>query len=752
MVMSKQAKQLYEFGPFSIDSAERVLLKEGRMVPLTPKAFDLLIALVENSGHLMEKDELMQRLWPDTFVEEANLSNNISLLRKALGDDASGHHYIETVPKRGYRFVARVREFQEESSDLIVEQHTRARFVVEEESDCEAQGALSNEGDAARAAEPSKATSPRLTGSRTRRRAATWLIGVLIAIAAGVLLYKLPAATNPPAPAAKHFQDVKLAKLTGTGKVTNAVVSPDGKYVAYAMNEPDGQSLWLRQVSTSSNIRIIPPAEGIYWGLTFSPDGEYIYCVVFEGNRGDPTLYQVPVLGGVAKRLPNSPDSAISFSPDGKMFAYVHASATSGRSLLMVANADGSGNHPIAERKQPEYFLPYPSAPAWSPDGKAIACAVRSGEKDYNARLVSVGVEDGAEVTLTAKPWTSIRRLAWLADGSGVVMTAQAQSAAFFQVWLVTFPGGEASAITNDFSEYGSIGLTSGSDQLAAVQTNALFGLWVAPGGEVHSPRQIASESGELPDFCWTADNRIVYRSIASGTPSAWVMNADGREKKQLTTDPLGEKGMSVSSNGRFIVFASNRAGRFNLWRIDSDGANLKQLTDGMGEAFPQCSPDGRWVVYQSGVGNVHSTLWRISIEGGEAAQLTKTYSVYPAVSPDGKLIAYFYMDKEKPSSPWRIGVASFADGAFVTSVEIPPTVISRFVRWTPDGKALAYIADEGEVSNIWAQPIDGSPAKKLTDFKTETVIAFAWSHDGKQLLVSRGAITSDVVILSDLK
>jgi Tol biopolymer transport system component len=229
-------------------------------------------------------------------------------------------------------------------------------------------------------------------------------------------------------------------------------------------------------------------------------------------------------------------------------------------------------------------------------------------------------------------------------------------------------------------------------------------------------------------------------------------MNADGKEKKQLTTDPLGEKGMSVSSDGRFIVFASNRAGRFNLWRIDSDGANLKQLTDGMGEAFPQCSPDGRWVIYQSGVGNVHSTLWRVSIEGGEAAQLTKTYSVYPAVSPDSKLIAYFYMDREKPDSPWRIGVASLADGAFVTSVEIPPTVISRFVRWTPDGKALAYIADEGEVSNIWMQSIDGSPAKKLTDFKTETVIAFAWSRDGKQLLVSRGAITSDVVILSDLK
>ena len=219
-----------------------------------------------------------------------------------------------------------------------------------------------------------------------------------------------------------------------------------------------------------------------------------------------------------------------------------------------------------------------------------------------------------------------------------------------------------------------------------------------------------------------------------------------------MTTDVLGEKGLSVSRDGRFIVFASNRAGRFNIWRIDADGADLKQLTDGAGEAYPQCSPDGRWVVYQSGVGNVASTLWRVPIEGGDAVQLTRTHSTYPAVSPDGESIAYFYLDKERPGSPWRIGVISLADGAFFTSVEIPPTVISRFMRWTPDGKALAYIADEGEVSNIWMQPLDGGPAKKLTNFKTETVIAFAWSPDGKHLLISRGEKASDVVILRDLR
>jgi DNA-binding winged helix-turn-helix (wHTH) protein len=132
--MSRRAKQLYEFGPFSIDVTERMLFRAGQVVPLTPKTFDLLLVLVENSRHLIEKDELMQRLWPDTLVEEANLPNNISLLRKALGDDTSEPQYIETVPRRGYRFVARVVEPSTEPTELIVEERTRATLTLEHES------------------------------------------------------------------------------------------------------------------------------------------------------------------------------------------------------------------------------------------------------------------------------------------------------------------------------------------------------------------------------------------------------------------------------------------------------------------------------------------------------------------------------------------------------------------------------------------------------------------------------------------
>jgi Tol biopolymer transport system component/DNA-binding winged helix-turn-helix (wHTH) protein len=748
MVMSRQAKEVYEFGPFRIDVAERLLTREGQNVPLTPKAFDTLLLLVQNRGHLLEKDELMQQLWPNTFVEEANLTNNISLLRKALGDDAGEHRYIETVPKRGYRFGASVREYTAESSELIVERRTRASLTIEEESD--SHDAVVSDAIAPRVTTATReATS--VTARKILRRTAIFIIAAII-VGAGFWLYRTLSPIKPKTPAVRPFQNTKLTKLTGTGKVTNVTISPDGKYVAYAMNDVGGQSLWLRQVSTSSNIRIVPPVEGIYWGLTFSPDGEYIYYVTFEGNKGDTTLYKIPVLGGVATKLPNAPDSAITFSPDGDSFAYIHASSTAGRSALMTANADGGDKRTITERTQPEFFRPYPFAPAWSPDGKVILCAARSSKNEYGVRLASVRVENGSEATISDQPWNYIRRLAWLSDCSGVVMTARAESSAYSQIWLVDYSSGEATPITNDFSEYSSLGLTADSDQLVALQTTERFGLWVASNNKIENQRQIASESGELSYFCWTLGNRVVYRSIASGAPGAWIMNSDGTNKRQLATLGPGEKGFSVSRDGSHIVFASNRTGRFNIWRMDMDGANLMQLTAGDGEVFPQCSPDGRWVVYQSGVGNVPSTLWRVAIDGGDPVQLTTTYSMTPSISPDGSFIAYFYMDKQHPDSPWRIGIVSFADGAFVNSVEIPRTSISRYVRWTPDGKALAYIADEGEVANIWVKPLDGGLPKKLTNFEADIVVAFDWSPDGKQILISRGTKTSDAVIISDLK
>lgn len=137
--MMRQTQQFYEFGPFRVDRAERLLLQNGQVVPLTPKVFDTLLILVENSRHILTKDELMKMVWPETAVEEANLTKNISTLRKALRESPGQHQYIETIPWRGYRFVASVREVGDENADLILEERTRSRVLIEQEQETSVQ-------------------------------------------------------------------------------------------------------------------------------------------------------------------------------------------------------------------------------------------------------------------------------------------------------------------------------------------------------------------------------------------------------------------------------------------------------------------------------------------------------------------------------------------------------------------------------------------------------------------------------------
>ncbi|HEY0408253.1 MAG TPA: transcriptional regulator, partial [Pyrinomonadaceae bacterium] len=131
--METETRQLYQFDDFCVDATERRLLRRGQFVPLTPKAFETLLYLVCRSGRVVEKDELLRAIWPDTFVEEATLAQNIFTLRRALGQGRETLQYIETIPKRGYRFTSGVTSLSDEGATLVVEQHTRTRVITEEE-------------------------------------------------------------------------------------------------------------------------------------------------------------------------------------------------------------------------------------------------------------------------------------------------------------------------------------------------------------------------------------------------------------------------------------------------------------------------------------------------------------------------------------------------------------------------------------------------------------------------------------------
>ena len=246
--------------------------------------------------------------------------------------------------------------------------------------------------------------------------------------------------------------------------------------------------------------------------------------------------------------------------------------------------------------------------------------------------------------------------------------------------------------------------------------------------------------------FSWLADGRIMYTALVNGTPRLWVTNATGSGNKELTSPTSDSTFPSVTPDSRYIVFIAETSGLSSVWRMDIDGGNPKQLTFGPDESWAWCSPDSRWVVYHSG-NQGRRTLWRVPIEGGKPQELTDYPSVGPVVSPDGNWICAYYRLETK--APWRLGIIPMSGGHPVKSFEVPQGVLFQsLVRWTPDSSALAYIMNRDGVSNIWTQPLNGGPAKQMTNFKSDQIFWFEWSQDGQNLGVSRGAITSDVVMI----
>ena len=734
--MGEQLKHFYEFSNFRIDPEARVLLHDGKVAPLTPKLFDTLLALVERNGKVVTKDELIKFVWPDTFVEEGNLTQNISMLRKLLGESPDDPQYIETVPRRGYRFVADVKEVAEEGLDAVIQQLPKSESLNEQKH------------------RASLIAAPPLSKVRRHKQGALLFSATLMIVIAGAAfgLRKLIGLNRPTAP----LTAMTVIRLTHTGKAARAAISPDGKYVAHVIEESGKQSLWLRQVATSSEIQIVPPDEVAYIGITFSPDGNFIYYVrgqqrdLREGSFGDRgTLFKTPTLGKTEQKLLTDVDGHITLSPDGNWLAFVRQYPNRGKSALMVAKADGAEERELATRKFPDNFLP--GGPAWSPDSKIIACTTNNFTSDRPYRgVVGISVTDGAEKPIGSKHWYgATRRLAWLTDGSGILVIGAEYSRGLNQIWRLSYPGNEAQRVVNDLNDYSDLSLTADSRTLAAVRADRLVNIWVAPDGDASRAKSITAGAGRedgIRGLTWTPDGRILYRSMAGDVPQLWIMGADGAGGKQLSVDGPEHFDPAVSPDGRYIVWSSSPTGRRHILRMDMDGGNLKQLTNGSNEWQPEYTPDGKWSVYAA----MGFSLWKMPTDGGAPAQLTDGLSWRPAIAPDGKWIAFNRLDEA--SGQWRIAVIPFGGGPPHKVFDVPSSSLYRAIRWTPDGRGVAYPVTQGRVSNLWSQPLDGSPPSQLTDFKDQLIFDFAWSRDGRQIAFSRGVINSDVVLISNFR
>ena len=728
--MKELNRQIYRFDNFQLDAGNRQLRRDDKPLSLPPKAFDLLLALVENNGRLVEKDVLFTSVWQDQIVEESNLPVHISQIRKALGETKNNPRFIETVPGYGYRFVGELQDFAD--NELIIKTETLSRITIEKEE--------MSDAEILESGKPGIDKNEAVRKNRVKKYfVAAGAILICLTLAFGVYFLSVRKSDVP-------FEKIKFTRLTNNGKVSAATLSSDGKFIAYVLSEAEGNSIWVRQTSAANDTRIVPPVNVQIWELTFTPDGAHLFYNLFRETNSTPELFRISTLGGVSERIPNVIASFIGFAPDGKRFAYGQSDSAAGQNYLVVADADGTNQQTIAAKNYPNTFETQVPVVAWSPDGETIVCLVNHFEADASySSIVGINARNGSEKLLSEQRWYNVFSIEWLNNGSGLLISASDKITGNNQVWLLSSANGAARRITNDLSQYDSLSATADGKSFLTVQANTVSSISVGEtGADADDFKEIISETGALNPFVWTADGKVVFRSTADGESNLWTMDVDGTNRRQLTINAQVDfRGLCIPSGGKYFVFASWRSGKSNLWRVDVDGKNLTQLTSGEVDTRPQCSPDGQTVVYQKGL-HTQPTLWKVNINGGEAIQLTDFYSKWNAISNDGQRISFFQMFENK----WRIGIISSAGGSILQRLDVPASLKGSEVRWSPDDRSLFYISANGNVGNVWNLPLDGTETKPVTNFKSNYLEDFTWSPDGRQLAVSRSLQVSDVVLI----
>ena len=592
--------------------------------------------------------------------------------------------------------------------------------------------------------------------------AAMVVVALVLLAAGGFGVYTLLSRSGPT-----PFQNFTITQITNTGKALQAAISPDGKYVLNVQNDNGLQSLWLRNVPTGSDTQIVPPAAAVYHTLIFSPDGNYVYFrKAGLSTQSEWDLYRTPVLGGTPQLLLRDLDTGITFSPDGHRIAYARTNDPEvGKYRLLTANSDGSDETILQIAANVAGALP--RGMAWSPDGKKITYTLFT-LGDVLGTIKSFDVAGKQAEPLASFKNELMFEVVWLPGGQWLLARYNQKGPSYVrsQIGMVSHSGGQIQPVTRDTNEYETLTLSADGKTAATVQVRTAYSLSLLPGGgaQGNTTVQLLTQAQDVQSVAWTADGKL----LVSDGASVRQMNPDGGQQSTILNDSNSWIADMARCGDRYIVLAWAFHGVTNqvhVWRTNADGSNPTQLTNGVFDQYPVCSPDRKWVYYYDGSGPHYSM--RVPLEGGQpepvpASDVHDSYGfgAGEAISPDGKRLifnaeisvpnttplsklALVTLDSSSQSSP----ILFLPDPRIATG---GGTGFTNAMAFTPDGKSVAYIVRDQGVDNIFAQPLDGSPGHQITNFTSEHIAEFQWSPDGKTLAVARAQNTSDVILLRE--
>lgn len=705
-------------------------MRDGKPLVLHAKALDLLVYLTENAGRVLTKEEILDAVWENQSVEEANLAVQISALRKTLGDRKDAPRFFVTVPGKGYKFVTGSNGHLEES--VIIETEKVERITISEDY---SESSLTH-----------ASLSERVSSRSVLKNWPVAVAGLILAttLLAGVyFLLKKKTNTFAASP------NLSLKKLTSNGSVRTAALSSDGKFFAYTIEKSNQRSLWLGNVDGGEPIMLRPFMEADFISLSFAPDASCLFYVLTDDQQKRGELYKIPIFGGTPVKIHDRINSPVVFSPDGEQFVFARSDGENNKAALVLADLNSSNERELVMRPLAQRFAAF--SPSWSPDGATVAFGALREEDPTTLQLFTVTISNGDVRPLSPDGWNFIRSTAWLKDGSGILLIGEQKTSddGRWQIYHVSYPDGTAQQFNPDLNSYGScLNLSADGKTLLVIKEELTSNIWVAPAEDLSQAKQITFGSLSRNDgwsgLDWTTNGEIFYTSIADKTKTIWMTDVDGSNQKQVI--PNGGENIypNISDDNRFIVFQSNRSGKKAVWRANADGSDMRQITDPFA-GQPSVSPDGRWIVYSTGEDD-SGELWRVSIDGGEPLRLTENGAGWARISPDGNLIACQY----KINGKTKLAILSIDGGEPLKLFDTAPDAnFGSGVRWRPDGKAIAY---RDWFDGIWLQTLDHNKPERLEGLPHEKLYAFDWSPDGRFFAYTRASEMRDAMLIGTQK
>jgi Tol biopolymer transport system component/DNA-binding winged helix-turn-helix (wHTH) protein len=731
---------LVRFGSFELDARSGELRKAGVRLGLQEQPLQVLILLLARPGQLITREELRQRLWGDTFVDvDHGLNAVINRLRDTLGDSADAPRFIETLPRRGYRFIAPV------DGNRRIDQSGSTETAAQ----ADVQPTDIPPATASDTSEPRRARGWFSTG-RVARRAGIAALSAIVLIVVGILAWRLR-----PAPAVEASPRV-VPLTTLKGWEGHATFSPDGTQVAFTWSGGKGDNPWdgstwdtyVKIIGSSEVRRVTTSHPGWNFNPAWSPDGRHIAFVRCEKESCH--IYLTSPLGGSELKVSDLPIAypGIAWSPDSHFIA-TGRSGRHGSGAAGIYLMPAQGGEPRVVTRAPAGT--FHGAPAFSPDGHHLAyvsCAIGGGCDVLSVDVDTSFTPIGATRRLTTETIASIQVVTWTRDGRSLLYDTEAVPFVNY-IWRVAADGTRPPERV-ELAGFGSSlpATVPSQDRLAFQRSWYNDDVYQSTAG--HPPRPLVTSS--FPEFNpqFSPDGRhVVFGSPRSGdTVEIWVAETDGSGEHQLLHGPNRWQGdPQWSPDGRFIAFDSLGAdAHWYVWIVDADGGQPHQVVvDAGDQRAPTWSHDGHWIYFWS-----EQNIWRVPVTGGRREQLTQGGAWgFACESADGKNLLY-QSSKGKGGALMTVPLT----GGPVRQV-LPCVSATAFIAGP---KGLYYVAcDAGPDPPVYVMdPVTGQSRRLMTLDRIEyrmTPYGLAVSPDGNSVLYARlGDAADDLMLIENFR